>query len=583
MSILDIFKPNATEQQPEEVAQFDVDGFRERLISSGLEENSVNNVVADLADSLRENVREKTQMSYEDFLSTVQDNVEGLSTLPTNRVAACSELNDFLSQNPEVNNSIRLYASYIAYGSAETKLEEYRTVLTCPDPDRKKQAEAVLKKWEDKSKIKRAIYMLAKDIVPFGDAFLEKLYVKDTGDNDALAGVAYVPSSTMYPKLNNKGYPTKYYQIIKNQGDFADADDKVITNMVQDGTVIEFSRREILHFNDGSTIGVTDTPYYNLIILWRYLKMLEESLVIHRMTRARRFIVFFLDVSGKTRKEIRSAVSNFTQRLRSVFRMDVRKGNIAQQKSTIPASSDLVIPVTKDTKTKIQNIPADQSATKIDDLRFYLNRVTTNMFTSHIFNNGETSANDKYMEKSFMRLVKIYQRQMEYAIEDLYQEVLSEKHFDDVDIKIQFPSPDSEQEIRVVDAIVRRMMIVNQLTATLGVTPPTRWVVNYVFKDLAQYEVDELVAVLESEIAAQKENAQGDEYSDVFDESADGNEGTMFDEEAMGEETMEAFSSMMADNKRESVREHTAVSLNSNSDNMREVLELSLRYLEAVK
>jgi len=499
---------------------FDSDKFVQSLMKTGLNENVATTLAEEVNDSIKNQVVEKTTQTYDAFMNAVSTNIEGLSILPTERIQACRELKSFLSENPEVNNSIGLYASYIAYGAAETTLEEYKVTILGSDAKSIKAATQFIKKWEKKSKIKRTIFRLAKDLIPFGDAFLEKLYVKMPDGKKNFSGVAYIPTHTMYPKLNNKGYSTKYYQIIDSKDDkFADADALGIASLVKEGIVVEFEPKEIIHFNDGSAVGVTDTPYFNLIILWRYLKMLEESLVIHKMTRARRFIIFMLDVTGKTKGEVRSAITNFTQSVKSVFKMNVKQGSITSNKSTVPSSSDLVIPVTKDSATKIQNIPSDPSATNVDDLSFYLNRITTNMFTSHVFSHAKSTGNEKYIEKSFMRLVKIYQRQMEYELEDVYNELLISNNFINLDVKIQFPSPDADQEVRIVDSIVRRMMIVNQLTATIGVTPPIQWIVDYVFKDLAQYEIEELIAMLNQAIDEQTKNQQSDEYPDVFNEN----------------------------------------------------------------
>ena len=500
--------------------KFDQDKFKQSLINTGLEDDLATSIADDVKYSIENRVTEKITQSYDAFVNAVTSNVEGFSILPTERIQACRDLRNFLSENPEVNNSIRLYASYIAYGAAETVLEEYKTTLLGDDGEQIKKGYDIIKKWEKRSKIKRTIYRLAKDVIPFGDAFLEKLYTHFPDGTTKFTGVSYIPTQTMYPKLNNKGYPVKYYQIIDSKIDkFADADALAISSLVQEGLVVEFEVGEIAHFSDGSTIGITDTPYFNLIVLWRYLKMLEESLVIHRMTRARRFIVFMLDVTGKTRTEIRSAITNFTQNVKSVFKMNVKSGSIVSNKSTVPSSSDLVIPVTKDTATRVQDIPSDPSATNVDDLSFYLNRITTNMFTSHVFSHQKSTGNEKYIEKSFMRLVKIYQRYMEYELEDIYTEILTENGLKNVEVKIQFPSPDADQEVRIVDSIVRRMMIVNQLTATIGVTPPVQWIADYVFKDLAQYEIEELVVMLKAAMAKQEEEKQQEEYPDVFNES----------------------------------------------------------------
>lgn len=525
-----------------------------------------------------ETVTEKAHLSYDEFTTAIENKVHGLHLMPMNRTAACKEVETFVRQNPEVSNSVRLYASYITFGSAEIKLEEYRTVFNSKNPERVKQAEEYINRWENSTKIKRKIFLLAKDIMPYGDAFLEKIYT-----NGKISGISYIPAKTMQIKVSRQGHPLKYFQIVDQATHFADDEIDTSTAPLDERTVIEFETKEIVHFNDGSSLGVTDTPLYNLVVLWKFLKMLEEAMLIHKMTRARRFIVFFLDVTGKTKKEIRSSVSNFTSGIKSLFKMDLKKGDILSDTSSIPASSDLVIPVHKDSATKVESIPSDPSATQIQDLKFYLNRLTTNLLTSYIFSNDVKTGKEDVIEKAFMRMVRIYQRQMEYSLEDLYMEVLQQGGFDDVSAKIIFPPPDANQEIKIIDTIVRRMMIVNQLTGSLGSAPPIKWVVNYAFKDLTQFEIKELIQLMEEEAKkALEEQSSEEEMQSVFDSEKEGSTNAQESiDDIYGTDIDASILNLIATHKNQNVFEKAVQSAANKS--REDALKLGLEYLKIHK
>ena len=440
-----------------------------------------------------------------------------------NRIHLCKQVDEFVRANPEIANSIKLIASYIAYGASDVNIEDYKAIIVSESEDIKEKAFEKIEKFECESGIKRLIYRLAQDLVKYEDAFLEKIRNKD----GKVVGVKYLPSNSIIIQVDPvTGKPIKYYQVI-SPDEIKYVDEQNIFTSINKYTlekkVIEFDPDDIVHINNGSPIGLSDSPILSIAILWRFLRLLEESLVIHRVTRARRFIIFFLDVTGKTRDKVRSAINSFTAMLKRIFSIDVDSGSVISRNSIVQAATDLVIPITKDSATKVQTIPSDPSATKIEDLKFYTNRLLTNFMTGWIFY-PERTGKEEIQKEAFIRLVKIYQKHFSYALTDLYREYLKERGFTSnvVTVKIQFPNPDTQQEAKVIDIVVRRMVVVNQITAIMGVTPPIRWIVSYVFRDLSQIEVDELVSLIEQELKKQEEKAKGQELPSIFEKVTDG-------------------------------------------------------------
>jgi len=501
-----------------------------------------------------------------------------------NRLALCKQIDEFVKANPEISNSVKLMASYIAYGSSDITIEDYKSVIVCNiEQIRNKALEHILR-FEENSKIKRLVYRLAQDLVKYEDAFLEKVRNKE----GKIVSVKYLPSNTMIIKYDPiSGEPVAYYQVLSNS-DYSYVDEDKLIEYDSDylggeKKVIEFKPEDIVHINNGSPVGISDSPMLSMAILWKFLKLLEESLVIHRVTRAKRFIIFFVDVTGKDKIAARKTITTFTAALKRVFSIDPNSGSILSRNSTIQAATDLVIPVTKDSATKVQTIPSDPSATKIDDLKFYTNRLLTNFMTSWIFY-PERTGKEELQKEAFIRLVKIYQKHMSYALTDLYREYLRDRGIPNsvLDIKIQFPNPDTQAEVKVIDVVVRRMMIVNQVTALLGVTPPIRWVVRYVFRDLSQTEIEELVSLIEQEIQKQKEQAKGQELPSIFEKAGmEESESSVLDQIIKISEFFEE--DMISDSELEKVREKSNVKMKVIQDKEKELgMELFNKRQEAI-
>ena len=486
--------------------------IEEVLEKAGIPDDKVSQVTDSLFERLNNDVKEKSVLTLDEFGSTFNNVVADLYFRATNTIQRAKQLSQFIEQNSEVGSSVKLYASYITYGAADIQLDEYKVIVSGENTDKVSEANKLIATFEDTTKIKRLIYQLAKDLVSFGDAYLEKIRDKD----GKLIGLAYIPADSVYVKLNDRGIPVAYYQFIEKP--LSAVDDKILLQYEAKRKVIKFEPSEIAHFNDGSVIGFSDSTVSNLIVQCRFMKLLEETLLVHRITRSRRFIVFFLDVAGKTKEQIKSAVRAFTRTIKKMFTLNIEEGEIQRERTIMPSVSDLVIPITKDSATKVQAIPSDPSATKIDDLKFYSNRITQALLTSHIFG-SEKTGKEQYIQEAFFRMVRIYQKQMAFVLSDIYKEVLEQEGYKDLRVSVVFPAPDPSVEIKVIDSVVRRMMVVNQLIATTGVVPPNRWIVEYVFKDLTMLEVEQLVNMLLYAEKEQNKAAEGNEYPTVFQQN----------------------------------------------------------------
>jgi hypothetical protein len=497
----------------------------------------------DVVEKITSKLVEGLQKSFEQYVSSIESNTDDIDFGAFNvleeqiknltpeifrtssRRELCKTIKQFVRNYPEVYNSIRLIASYIVYGSSDISIEEYKSYpLTLSSETPKEDlelAQKILSKFEKDSRIKEYMFKIAIDLIECQDAFLELIKNKE----GKIVNVKYLPTETIEIELDRLGNPVRYIQILnldeiprfadnkdysqldylkEHYGDFV----KIERREDIDNPYVEiiFNKDEILHFNDGSRVGVSDNPLVSMIIMWKFLRMVEEALVIHRITRARRFMIFFLDITGKTKEKALYHIRNFTNKLKNIFSIDLSTSSLIGKNSIVKSALDLVIPITKDSATKVQTIPSDPSASKIEDLKFYLNRILTNLMTSWVFYPERTGKED-IQKEAMIRMVKIYQKHMSYTISRLYEKILTERGLKNMSVEVLFPNPDSEAEVKLTDVAVRRMMLISQLSAIVGTSLPVDYILEFVFKDFSTNEVRQLIEIIK-ETQRQSENQE---------------------------------------------------------------------------
>jgi len=483
-------------------------------------EELTNKIVSNLERTL-----ESVISSTDADLQILEEQIQGLSAeifQYSSRRKLCKIIKQFIRNYPEVYNSLKLIASYIVYGSSDISIEEFKVYpLSFSELSPKEdvdKANSIIQRFNSETKIKKYMFKIALDLLECQDAFMEIVRNKE----GKIVNVKYLPTETIEIELNKFGNPIKYYQIIDLDEIPKFADNEEITqydslkieekeNIEKPYIEIQFKPNEILHFNDGSKIGVSDNPLLSMVMTWKFLRMVEESLIIHRITRARRFILFFLDITGKTQEKARQHIWKFTQKLKNIFSLDLSQASLLGKKSIVKTSLDLVIPITKDSATKVQTIPADTSATHIEDLKFYLNRILTNLLTSWIFYPEKTGKED-IQKDAMIRMVKIYQKQISYTLSEFYEELLRERGLKNISVEVLFPNPDSEAEVKLTDVAVRRMMLLSQLTAIVGTSLPVDYILEFVFRDFSTNEVRQLINIIKES----QRKAENPELGNLF-------------------------------------------------------------------
>jgi len=105
------------------------------------------------------------------------------------------------------------------------------------------------------------------------------------------------------------------------------------------------------------------------------LKMLEDSAVIYRITRAPERRVFYVDVGQMNKSKAESYMTNLMNRFKNKIIYDSTTGKINQQKNTMTMTEDFWLPSSESGSgsrgTRIETLPAGQNLSELGDLAYF--------------------------------------------------------------------------------------------------------------------------------------------------------------------------------------------------------------------
>ena len=102
------------------------------------------------------------------------------------------------------------------------------------------------------------------------------------------------------------------------------------------------------------------------------LRLLEDSAVIYRITRAPERRVFYIDVGKLPKSKAEQYVKNLMNKFKSSIVYDVKTGKVTQRKNVMTMLEDFYLPSRGDTKgTKVETLQGGTQLGEIEDIRYF--------------------------------------------------------------------------------------------------------------------------------------------------------------------------------------------------------------------
>ena len=346
----------------------------------------------------------------------------------------------------------------VVFHNCQVGEKDHVLTIECDDKDIKEEAEWF---FYTQLEVDEKLWNWAKNLFIYGDWFGELVFNPDN-PKDGVLKVQALPPDSMFRIETTKGRLVEFQQ--SKEGPDYHALEKVAVEKASDeelsqSTALRFTPDQICHIKIGDD-RKTFYPYGVALIEpargpAHQLRMMEDAMLVYRLTRAPERRVFYIDVG--TIAPFRAEA--FMERMKDQFKKKKTTGRtglpgasaVEERWHAPSADEDYWIPVRSGSQTKIETLPGAQNLGEIDDALYFRKKllVALNIPEAYLIP-SETSQIQTRMTLSaqdarFARLVERLQQHIERGLMDILKRHLTlmgfpKKNFEDIKVKITPPS-----------------------------------------------------------------------------------------------------------------------------------------------
>jgi len=321
--------------------------------------------------------------------------------------------------------------------------------------------------------IDKFLWDIIRNTVKYGDCFTE-LVLDVNKPEEGLKKIKILNPNYILRVENEYGYLKKFLQEIPNNEAFNYGP---TTGLETPMRYIDLDKNQIVHFR----LHTSDPLYYpygkSIAALchriFRSLKMMEDAMMIYRLSRAPERRIFYVDTGSLPT----SKAEVYIERLKAKFKKEKyynsSKGTIDSRYNPLSMDEDFFVPSKNGKGTKIDTLPGATNLGEIEDVRYYRDKLLAALKIPKDYivekdQSPERKANLSQLDVKFARTIHRVQVNVETGLENLAKRHLQLKGFPASLIKklrIQLPEPSDmsakrkldldEQKTRVIQAVIQ--------------------------------------------------------------------------------------------------------------------------------
>jgi hypothetical protein len=327
----------------------------------------------------------------------------------------------------------------------------------------------------------KKVWDMAKQLFIFGDYFYE-IIIDPENPKAGIVNLTPLPADSMYRIETTKGKLIEFQQS-KEGPDWNSLARVEITQAteadLQQATAIRFAPEQVIHIKIGDD-RKTFYPYgVSLIEPARgpahQLRLMEDAMVVYRLTRAPERRVFYIDVQQLPPYKAEA----FIERMKDQF----KKKKLASNRNNLPGASlveerwhapsadeDYWIPIRANVNTRVETLPGAQNLGEIDDTIYFRNKLFTALnFPRSYFNNEDTQATRITLSAQDVKFARLVERLQSY-IQDAFWEICDrhlrlmgypEECYEDLEVHMTPPS--DWRELTRAEVVNNRMGVAGNL------------------------------------------------------------------------------------------------------------------------
>jgi len=320
--------------------------------------------------------------------SVITPTPEDGSTIVNNAAAHYGLVVDLEGIIKNENDLIRRYRESSQYADCDAAIEEITNEAIVADTTESmvelnledaKVSDSIKKKMaEEFDKILRLLRFDEKGHDLFRQWYVDgRLYfqiIPSETQKDGIYELRYVdPRKIRKIKRINKEKTPTGVEVVKNIEEYYLYNDKGITEQTTQG--VKLSVDSIIHVTSGmqdANTGMTIGHLHKAIKPVNQLKMMEDALVIYRISRAPERRIFYIDVGNLPKARAEQYVNDIMNKFRNKMVYDATTGEVKDNRQHLSMMEDFWMPRREGGKgTEITTLQGGQTLGQIEDVQFF--------------------------------------------------------------------------------------------------------------------------------------------------------------------------------------------------------------------
>jgi len=357
------------------------------------------------------------------------------------------------------------------------------------------------------------LWDISRNTVKYGDCFTE-LIIDINKPEEGIKKIKILNPNWILRVETEFGYLKKFLQEIPNLESIQYSEIGQ-TGGAKPMKYIELDKNQIVHYRLHTSDPVF-YPYGKSIAalchrVFRSLKMMEDAMMIYRLSRAPERRIFYVDTGNLPTSKAEMFIERLKQKFKKEKFYNQGKGTIDARFNPMSMDEDFFVPTKNGRGTKIDTLPGATNLGEIEDVRYYRDKLLAALKVPKDYivekdSSPERKANLSQLDVKFARTVQRIQVDIETGLENMAKRHLQLRGYPAALIKklrIDLPEPSDMSAKRKLDIDEQKTRVIQ---AVQGLGLFSKESIYKEFYDMTDEEVRRMEGQLEEE--AKKDTEQ---------------------------------------------------------------------------
>lgn len=366
----------------------------------------------------------------------------------------------------------------------------------------------------DRIKLDKQYWDIVRNVVKYGDCFIE--VVADINNlQTGIHRIKILNPNYIIRVENEFGYLKNFLQEIPDNNDF----DAFNNTNPGDGGIrqkmIELDRNQVVHFR----LQTADPRFYpygrsiasGAIRVYRSLKLMEDAMVVYRLSRAPERRIFYIDVGRLPAQKAEA----FMEKIKQKFKKEkfLNQGRVDARYNPLSMDEDFFVPVNGTKGTRIETLPGAQNLGEVDDVKYFRDKLLTYLkipkdYVFQLDASPDRKTNVSNIDVKFARTIMRVQHSVETGFEAIAKRHLKLKKYPASLInalKVELPDPSDTFTKRKLEIDEQKARVIAAVKAT-GLVPDE--IIYKEYFDYCNEEIDEIKELMRHQQEEEMENME---------------------------------------------------------------------------